>query len=99
MSLLSALRTLALRALLAAACLGVLSPASAQDGGAAKYNGKIERIDAEKGILTVKAVMGHKDLRLATPALLEKLKVGDQVRLTLGPNGTETVVTSVEVIR
>lgn len=79
---------------LAAIFLAFCAPAS---WAAESHNGRVVKIDAAEGKITIAAVMGHKALRVLKPELLTQVKVGDQIKFTMGQDGTEAVVTGIEV--
>jgi Cu/Ag efflux protein CusF len=66
---------------------------------AAKIGGQVVALDREKNTVTLKAVMGHRTLRVLRPALLDGLKVGDEILLAVGQDGKEIVVTEIEVLK
>ncbi len=64
---------------------------------AESHNGRVVKIDTAENKLTIAAVMGHKSLRVIKPELLTALKVGDQIKFTIGQDGTEVVVIGIEI--
>ena len=64
---------------------------------AESHNGKVVKIDPAESRITIAAVMGHKSLRVIKPELLSQIKVGDQIKFTMGQDGAEAVVTGIEV--
>jgi Cu/Ag efflux protein CusF len=54
---------------------------------------EIVKIDVAQKKVTLKAVMGHRTLRVARPEMLEGFKEGDQVLFEVGQDGTEVIVT------
>jgi Cu/Ag efflux protein CusF len=57
------------------------------------FYAEIVKIDRASNKVTLKAVMGHKTLRVARPDILEGFKEGDQVIFETGQDGTEVIVT------
>jgi Cu/Ag efflux protein CusF len=72
--------------------LSVLIPESAFAQRQSFY-AEIVKIDRNTNKVTLKAVMGHKTLRVAKPELLDGFKEGDQVIFEIGQDGTEPIVT------
>ncbi len=58
------------------------------------FYAEIVKIDRSTNKVTLKAVMGHKTLRVAKPELLDGFKEGDQVIFEIGQDGTEPIVTA-----
>jgi Cu/Ag efflux protein CusF len=54
---------------------------------------EIVKIDVDKKTVTLKAVMGHKTLRVARADMLDGFKEGDQVLFEVGQDGTEVIIT------
>jgi Cu/Ag efflux protein CusF len=57
------------------------------------FYAEIVKIDRATNKITLKAVMGHKTLRVARPEILEGFKEGDQVIFETGQDGVEVIVT------
>ncbi len=76
----------------------LLPTAHAQESGQWVV-GQVVKLDTASKRLTIRAIMGFQELRARKGELLENVKVGDQVRLQVGPDGTEKVITALEVIR
>jgi hypothetical protein len=76
----------------------LLATAHAQESGQWVV-GQVVKLDTASKKLTIRAIMGFQELRARKGELLENVKVGDQVRLQVGPDGTEKVITALEVIR
>ena len=83
----------ALKSSVALSCLGCALLAQAAES----HNGKVVKVDTAENRITIAAVMGHKSLRVLKPELLSQVKVGDQIKFTMGQDGTEAVVTGIEV--
>ncbi len=79
-------------ALGASLALSSLLPSSAFAQRQSFY-AEIVKIDRNTQKVTLKAVMGHKTLRVAKPELLDGFKEGDQVIFEIGQDGTEPIVT------
>jgi Cu/Ag efflux protein CusF len=87
------LNSLSVRGLLAAFWLLCAPGAFAAES----HNGRVVKIDTAENKVTIAAVMGHKSLRVLKPELLSSLKVGDQIKFTIGQDGTEVVVVAIEI--
>jgi Cu/Ag efflux protein CusF len=93
-----------LRALVLAAAFAVVlaltpqgaAPAAAQ---ASRFAAEITKIELADKRMTLKSSMGQLTVRVAPDVALETLKPGDKVWITFGQDGTEPLVTSVEVIK
>jgi Cu/Ag efflux protein CusF len=57
------------------------------------FYAEIVKIDRATNKVTLKAVMGHKTLRVARPDILDGFKEGDQVIFETGQDGVEVIVT------
>jgi Cu/Ag efflux protein CusF len=73
------------------------APAHAQ--GASRYAAEIARVDVAERRITLKASMGQHTMRVAAGVALDTLKPGDKVLLTFGLEGTESVITEIEVAK
>lgn len=73
-----------------------VSPALAQTS---RYPAEIAKIDIAEKRVTLKASMGQQTMRVASGVALEAFKPGDKVTVTFGQDGTEPVITSIEVVR
>jgi Cu/Ag efflux protein CusF len=60
---------------------------------------EIVQINVDKKTVTLKAVMGHKTLRVARAEMLEGFKEGDQVLFEVGQDGTEVIITILSLAR
>ncbi len=63
------------------------------------FYAEVVKIDHEQKRVTLKAVMGHKSLRVQRPELLEGLKVGDQVLFETGQDGPEVIITVLTITK
>jgi Cu/Ag efflux protein CusF len=72
------------------------SPASAQ---ASRFWAEVVKVEVVERRLTLKASMGQQTLRVAPGVALDALKAGDKVLLTFGQDGSESIITSIEVIK
>jgi Cu/Ag efflux protein CusF len=97
------LRTLRLLRPLAATVAAVLAlapvgttPALAQ---ASRFSAEITNIEIAEKRVTLKASMGQQTLRVAPGVALDAFKPGDKVLITFGQDGTESIITSIEVIK
>ena len=63
------------------------------------FYAEVVKIDHEQKRVTLKAVMGHKTLRVQRPELLEGLKVGDQVLFETGQDGAEVIITVLTITK
>lgn len=86
-----------MKTLITAAIAALLALAAPLVAAAESLNGRVVSIDVAAKKITIAAVMGHKALRVLNPQLLEVVKVGDQIKFTTGQDGTEVVVTTIEV--
>ena len=64
-----------------------------------KLSAEVLKIDLAAKTVTLKAIMGHKTIRVFPPSLLDNVKVGDVVLITAGQDGTETVVVAMTVVK
>ncbi len=98
------LRTLHLvRSLTVAATVAavlVLSPLGATRALAqfSKFSAEITKIEIAERRVTLKASMGQQTLRVAPGVALDTFKPGDKALITFGQEGTEPIITSIEVI-
>lgn len=49
--------------------------------------------------MTLKTSMGQQTMPVASGAALDAFKPGDRVLVTFGQDGTESVITSIEVVK
>lgn len=66
---------------------------------ASKFSAEISKIEIAEKRVTLKASMGQHTLRVAPGVALDAIKPGDKVLLTFGQDGTESIITSIEVIK
>ncbi len=85
----------AVATLLAASALGA-RPAAAQ---ASRFAAEISTIDAAEKRVTLKSSMGQLTVRVAPAVALDGYKAGDKVWVTFGQDGTEPVLTSLEIVK
>ena len=71
-------------------------PALAQAG---KFQVELTKIELAEKRLTLKASMGELTLRVAPGVALDAFKPGDKVLITFGQDGTEPVITSIELVK
>jgi Cu/Ag efflux protein CusF len=74
-------------------------PSVAQAQSRQSFYAEIVKIDRGANKVTLKAVMGHKTLRVAKPDMLEGFKEGDQVIFETGQDGTEVIVTVLTIAK
>lgn len=72
------------------------TPTLAQSSG---YAAEIAKIDLAQRRVTLKASMGQESMRVAAGVALDALKPGDKVRVRFGQQGTEAVITRIEVVK
>lgn len=96
---LHALRALAIAA--AVAAVFALAPAGATQAlaQASRFSAEIAGIEIAEKRVTLKASMGQQTLRVAPGVALEAFKPGDKVLVTFGQDGTEPIITSIELIK
>ena len=82
-------------AVLALSSVGAM-PALAQ---ASRFSAEIAKIDIVEKRVTLKASMGQQTMRVASGVALDAFKPGDKVLVTFGQDGTESVITSIEVVK
>jgi Cu/Ag efflux protein CusF len=70
-----------------------LVPSTSYSQSRQSFYAEIVKIDRATNKITLKAVMGHKTLRVARPEILEGFKEGDQVIFETGQDGVEVIVT------
>jgi Cu/Ag efflux protein CusF len=70
-------------------------PAWGQPGG---YAAEIAKIDPADRRVTLKGSMGQLVVRVAAGVALDAFKPGDKVRVTFGQDGTEPVITRIELV-
>jgi Cu/Ag efflux protein CusF len=70
-----------------------LLPTSSHAQSRQSFYAEIVKIDRATNKITLKAVMGHKTLRVARPEILDGFKEGDQVIFETGQDGVEVIVT------
>jgi Cu/Ag efflux protein CusF len=87
--------TATVAAVLALAPVGA-TPALAQ---ASRFSAELTKIEIAEKRVTLKASMGQQTLRVAPGVALDALKPGDKVLITFGQDGTESIITSIEVIK
>lgn len=66
---------------------------------ASRYSAEISTIDKAEKRLTLKASMGQLTVRVAAAVALDAFKPGDKVWVTFGQNGTEPLITSLEIVQ
>ncbi len=66
---------------------------------ASRYAAEIAKIDIAQKQVTLKASMGQQTMRVASGVALDALKPGDKVLVTFGQQGTQSVITSIEVLK
>jgi Cu/Ag efflux protein CusF len=76
-----------------------ISHSDAQAQARQSFYAEIVKIDRATNKVTLKAVMGHKTLRVAKPDMLEGFKEGDQVIFETGQDGTEVIVTVLTIAK
>jgi Cu/Ag efflux protein CusF len=86
-------RTAAAAALLALAA-GCATAPSVQ---VASYSAEIAKIETTEKRVTLKASMGEQTMQVAPSVALQAFKVGDKVLITFGQDGTEPVITRIEL--
>lgn len=84
------------RSLLVAAAALPAMPARSQASG---YAAEIANIDPADRRLTLKGSMGQLTVRVAAGVALDAFKPGDKVLVTFGQDGTEPVITRIELAR
>lgn len=72
-------------------------PALAQ--GSNKFAAELTKVEAAEKRVTFKASMGQQTLRVAPAVAFDALKPGDKVLLTFGVEGSESIITSIEVVK
>ena len=87
--------TATLAAVLALSLVSAM-PALAQ---ASSFSVEITKIEIPEQRVTFKASMGQQTMRVASGVALDVLKLGDKVLVTFGQDGTESVISSIEVIK
>ena len=85
----------ALVAVLALSSLGAARAAPK----ASRYAAEISRVEIAERQLTLKASMGQQTMRVARRVRLDAIRAGDKVLLTFGQEGTESVITGIEVVK
>ncbi len=83
-----------MKAIIVALLLVLTSLAFAQRG----LTGKVVKIDAPSATITLAAVMGYKDMKLKSPALLDKVKISDVIQFVTVQEGTGVVISEIQVI-
>jgi Cu/Ag efflux protein CusF len=83
------------RSVIAAAPALLASAARAQTSG---YAAAIANIDLAERRITLKGSMGQLTVRVATGVALDGFKQGDKVIVTFGQEGTEPVITRIELV-
>jgi Cu/Ag efflux protein CusF len=83
------------RSLIVAAAALLAAPASAQSSG---YAAAIATIDPGERRITLKGSMGQLTVRVAAGVALEGFKPGNKVLVTFGQEGTEPVITRMELL-
>jgi Cu/Ag efflux protein CusF len=78
--------------------LSLLSATSAL-AQASRFSAEIAKMEIAERRVTLKASMGHQTLRVAPGVMLDAFKPGDKVHVTFGQDGTEPIITSLEVIK
>ena len=64
-----------------------------------KLSAQVMKIDLVAKTVTLKAIMGHKTIRVVPPSLLDGIKVGDIVLITAGQDGSESVVIAMTLVK
>jgi Cu/Ag efflux protein CusF len=73
--------------------------ATAARAQASRYAAEIATIELPEKRVTLKASMGQQTLRVGPRVVLAALKPGDKVLVTFGQEGTEAIITNIEVVR
>lgn len=94
------LRPLVLASSIAAAVIALSFLGSRQVlAQASRYAAELTKVDIAEKQVTLKASMGQQTMRVASAVALDKLKPGDKVLITFGQQGTESVITRIEVVK
>jgi Cu/Ag efflux protein CusF len=80
----------------AAAPLFFATPARGQAGG---YAAEIANIEPTERRVTLKGSMGQLTVRVTAGVVLDAFKPGDKVLVTFGQDGTEPVITRIELAK
>ena len=64
-----------------------------------RYSAEISHIDIAEKQVTLKASMGQQTMRVAPGVALDAFKPGDKVLVTFGQDGSEAVITSIELVK
>lgn len=66
---------------------------------AGRFAAEITKIEMAERRVTLKASMGQQTLRVVPGVALDAVRPGDKVLLTFGVEGTESVITGIEVVK
>lgn len=72
------------------------TPARAQGS---RFSVEITKIEVPDKRMTFKASMGQQTMRVAPGVVLDGYKPGDKVLITFGQDGTESVISSIELVK